>query len=88
MNWNIIDENRYKLLRKITETVSLENYYMIGGTALSIQLGLRESYDFDFCVPDHFNNEILLQELRTLGEVEVKQNQKGTCDVILNRSTS
>lgn len=84
MYWNIIDEERYKLLRKITETVSLENYYMIGGTALSIQLGLRESYDFDFCVPYNFNNEILLQELKTLGEIEVKQNQKGTCDVILN----
>lgn len=84
MNWNIIDEDRYKLLKDITETISIPNYYMIGGTSLSIQLGLRESYDFDFCVPEQFNNEILLQELQTLGEMEVKQNQKGTCDVILN----
>ena len=84
MNWNIIDENRYKLLKDIVETVSIPKYYMIGGTALSIQLGLRESYDFDFCVPNNFNNEILLQELQSLGDMEVKQNQKGTCDVILN----
>lgn len=84
MNWNIIDEDRYKLLKNITDTVSIQNYYMIGGTAISIQLGLRESYDFDFCVPEQFNNEILLQELNILGKVEVKQNQKGTCDVILN----
>lgn len=84
MNWNIIDEDRYKLLKNITEKVSIPKYYMIGGTALSIQLGLRESYDFDFCVPENFNNEILLQELQSLGEVEIKQNQKGTCDVILN----
>ena len=84
MNWNIFDKERFKLLKKITETVSLDNYYMIGGTALSLQLGLRESLDFDFCVTDHFNNEVLLEELRTIGTVEVKQNQKGTCDVILN----
>lgn len=84
MYWNIIDEERYKLLNNIIENVSITDYYMIGGTALSIQLGLRESYDFDFCVPIGFNNEILLQELQTLGEIEVKQNQKGTCDVILN----
>lgn len=84
MNWNIFDKNRFKLLQKIVETVSLENYYMIGGTALSLQLGLRESYDFDFCVPNHFNNEILLEELGKIGTVEVKQNQKGTCDVILD----
>lgn len=49
-----------------------------------MQLGLRESFDFDFCVEQQFNNEVLLEELRTLGEIEIKQNQKGTCDVILN----
>lgn len=84
MYWNIIDKDRYSLLKKISETISLPNYYMIGGTALSLQLCLRESYDFDFCVPEEFNNEILLQELKKLGKLEVKQNQKGTCDVILN----
>lgn len=84
MYWNIIDEDRYKLLKKITEVVSLEQFYMIGGTALSLQLGLRESFDFDFCVSTQFNNELLLEELRQIGTVEVKQNQKGTCDVVLN----
>ncbi len=84
MYWNIIDKDRYKLLKNITEIVSIPNYYMIGGTALSLQLGLRESFDFNFCVPEQFNNEVLLRELEKLGEIEVKQNQKGTCDVILN----
>ncbi len=84
MYWNIIDENRYTLLKKITENISITNYYMIGGTGLSLQLGLRESYDFDFCVSTEFNNEILLKELQPLGKMEVKQNQKGTCEVILN----
>ena len=57
---------------------------MIGGTSLSLQLGLRESYDFDFCVPEEFNNELLLEELQKLGQTSVRQNQKGTLDVILN----
>lgn len=84
MYWNIIDEKRCKLLKRITENVSITEYYMIGGTALSLQLGLRESYDFDFCVPIQFNNELLLEELERIGEVKVKQNQKGTCDVVLD----
>ncbi len=84
MYWNIIDEKRCKLLKRITENVSIPEYYMIGGTALSLQLGLRESYDFDFCVPIQFNNELLLEELERIGEVKVKQNQKGTCDVVLD----
>ena len=62
MYWNIFDEERYQLLKNITETVSLNNYYMIGGTALSLQLGLRESFDFDFCVPEPFNNEICIKK--------------------------
>ena len=84
MYWNIFDEDRYKLLKKISEVVSIDNYYMIGGTALSLQLGLRESYDFDFCVKNDFNNELLLKELKSIGDIEVIQNQKGTCDVLLN----
>ena len=84
MYWNIIDENRYKLLENITNTISMKNYYMIGGTSLSLQLGLRESYDFNFCVPEEFNNELLLEELQKLGQTSVRQNQKGTLDVILN----
>lgn len=84
MYWNIFNEERFNLLKKITENISLNNYYMIGGTALSLQLGLRESFDFDFCVREQFNNEILLEELKKIGRVEVLQNQKGTCDVIIN----
>ena len=84
MYWDIIDKDRYKLLKDITDTISIQNYYMIGGTALSLQLDLRESYDFDFCVSENFNNELLLKEIQTLGQTEVKQNQKGTVDVILN----
>ena len=84
MYWNIIDKDRYKLLKDLTEIVTIPEYYMIGGTALSLQMGLRESFDFDFCVPAQFNNELLLEELGKIGEVKVKQNQSGTCDVILN----
>ena len=84
MYWNIFDKSRYELLKKISEVISIDDYYMIGGTALSLQIGLRESYDFDFCVKDEFNNEVLLEELKSVGNVEVIQNQKGTCDVLLN----
>ena len=84
MYWNIFDKDRYELLKKISEVVSIDDYYMIGGTALSLQLGLRESYDFDFCVKSGFNNEIILNELKSIGNVEVIQNQKGTCDILLN----
>ena len=82
MYWSILDNKRIELLRKIVKTVN--NYYMAGGTALSLQLNLRESFDFDFCVPDMFNSDVLISELKSIGNIEVKQNQKGTVDVLLD----
>ena len=71
MYWSILDNKRIELLRKIVKTVSLNNYYMAGGTALSLQLNLRESFDFDFCVPDMFNSDVLISELKSIGNIEV-----------------
>ena len=88
MYWSILDNKRIELLRKIVKTVSLNNYYMAGGTALSLQLNLRESFDFDFCVPDMFNSDVLISELKSIGNIEVKQNQKGTVDVLLDGLSS
>ena len=81
MYWNIIDKDRYKLLKDITDIISIPNYYMIGGTALSLQLGLRESYDFDFCVPENFNNEVLLKELQTIrkNRSQTKSKRNSRC---------
>ena len=85
MYWNIIDEKRKQILSKIDETISLPNYYMIGGTALSLQLGLRESFDFDFCVPNKFNNYVLISELRKIGnDFKIITNEEDTCDVIID----
>ena len=84
MYWSILDNKRIESLRKIVKAVSLNNYYMAGGTALSLQLNLRESFDFDFCVLDMFNSDVLISELKSIGNIEVKQNQKGTVDVLLD----
>ena len=40
MYWNIIDTDRYKLLKNITEVVTIPEFYMIEGTALSLQMWL------------------------------------------------
>ena len=41
MYWSILDNKRIELLRKIVKTVSLNNYYMAGGTALSLQFSAQ-----------------------------------------------
>ena len=41
MHWEVIDKNRYDILKKVIETISLEEFYLAGGTALALQTGIR-----------------------------------------------
>ena len=84
MHWEVIDKNRYNILKKVIEKVSLKNYYLAGGTALALQTGIRESFDFDFFVQTEFDENLLIQELDEIGELEVTTCRKGTVHVILN----
>lgn len=84
MNWEVIDKNRYDILKKVVSSISLNNYYLAGGTALALQTGIRESFDFDFFVREEFNEDILITELEKLGNLEVSVCRKGTVHIILN----
>lgn len=84
MHWEVIDKNRYNILEKVVGTISLENYYLAGGTSLALQTGIRESFDFDFFVQTEFDENFLIQELEKLGKLEVSVCRKGTVHVILD----
>lgn len=80
----ILDENRISLLRKIAGGLPFD-FYMAGGTALSLQKGYRQSVDFDFFTPVDFNPEQLDVRLKELGHSHSVINlADGTCDVLLD----
>lgn len=83
MFWNVIDKQRYQILKQVCQTISIKNYYMAGGTALAIQTGLRESFDFDFFVQEQFDIQQLVQELEVIGELQVTSYREGTLHCIL-----
>lgn len=83
MHWEVIDKNRYNILEKIIQKISLDKYYLAGGTALALQTGIRESFDFDFFVQTEFDENILIQELEEIGKLEVTTCRKGTVHAIL-----
>lgn len=84
MYWNVIDSNRYNVLEKLIKTITLKDYYLAGGTALALQTGIRESFDFDFFIQNEFDENLLIQELESLGELEISVCRKGTVHAILN----
>ena len=63
MYWNVIDKDRFNLLKKVVDNIKLENYYLAGGTALALQTGIRESFDFDFFVRNEFDEQYLIDEI-------------------------
>lgn len=82
MHLEILDEKRKRLLKTLSESVRLRDYYMAGGTTLSLQMGLRKSADFDFFVPHTFNTDELLAQLSAIyPERMVLQQQCGTLDL-------
>lgn len=84
MRWEILDETRKEILFKIVKNIDLKDYYLAGGTALSLQMGLRESFDFDFFVPHEFNTDDLLEQLRRIyPQLLVKKQDNKTLDFMI-----
>lgn len=86
MHLEILDKNRIEILSMICKQINLQNFYLAGGTALSLQQKLRISYDFDFFSKKTFNENSLLKELRLLfgDRIENEMIERGTIDVIIS----
>jgi predicted nucleotidyltransferase component of viral defense system len=62
----------------------LNDFYLSGGTALSLQLGHRESEDLDFFAQEPFNPEQLQSYLLDYGKLDQTELLPGTLDTFLN----
>lgn len=62
----------------------LDSFYLSGGTALSLQIGHRESLDLDFFSQAPFDPRRLEQELATFGELSQTELSKGTLNTFLD----
>lgn len=78
-----IDKKTRQVLDKIKETGALDNFYLAGGTALSLILGHRKSIDLDFFSDKFPKTEILLAKLKKLSPVVINQD-KGTLDLYID----
>jgi predicted nucleotidyltransferase component of viral defense system len=86
IHWETLDKKREILLKKIILQPFLKDFYLAGGTALSLQLGLRKSNDFDFFSPHPFAEDALYDEfVKALGsKPKVISLGDGTCDMDVN----
>ncbi len=63
MHTNILTKNQIDLV-PVLAGFGKRSYYLVGGTALALQLGHRRSLDFDLFTNQSFDNKIIVATLR------------------------
>jgi predicted nucleotidyltransferase component of viral defense system len=63
---SILSKNAKQALAVLGKQKFFRSMYLAGGTGLSLQIGHRYSYDFDFFTPQAFREQILIQRLSNI----------------------
>jgi len=66
MFYNILDKKRLDVLPLFKNFKN--NFYLAGGTSLALQIGHRDSIDFDFFTEEDINTKELFERLRKIFE--------------------
>ena len=74
----VLPQNQLKLFTAIAERDWISDFYLAGGTALALQLGHRQSIDFDYFSTTSLNRELIKVNLSDLGTMELFSEDKDT----------
>jgi hypothetical protein len=87
---NILDEARKKIL-PLLKFSSAEGFYLAGGTGIALQIGHRDSIDFDFFKEGSYDTSKLLNtitEVFRLHKIIITQQEKNTLTCLIDDSIS
>jgi predicted nucleotidyltransferase component of viral defense system len=73
-----VEQGTLELLKKLQSEPFLSNFVLVGGTALSLQIGHRKSIDLDFFTVHDFESSILIEQLSKNYNLSVLHNTKQT----------
>lgn len=88
LHWDILDKKRKEVL-PLLKRFSDDGFYLAGGTGLALQLGHRDSIDFDFFKQGEFDTAKLVQELESVFEshsLTITQQEKDTISCVVDDS--
>ncbi len=87
MHWNILDDDRKKILPLFAKMGN--DFYLAGGTGLALQIGHRDSIDFDFFTKKEFDTVVLFENIRILfneHNIIKTQEEKNTLSILIDNS--
>ena len=65
-----------ELLRKLMKVEQFSNFYLVGGTSLSLQIGHRNSIDIDLFGKQEIDFDLFIEILNEFGKTEITQSSK------------
>ena len=88
LHLNILDDKRRAIL-PLLKDFSSDGFYLAGGTGLALQLGHRDSIDFDFFKEGDFNVDILIDKISGIfnsHKLTITQKEKNTVSCLIDDS--
>ena len=80
----ILPDEQKELFELLSRQEWLKSFYLVGGTALALQLGHRKSLDFDFFIERNFNTKEIIGHLKRSGKFELFDEMEDTINGLLN----
>ena len=84
LHYETVDEGTLGLLKQLQSLDILSEMRLVGGTSLALQIGHRKSIDIDLFGILTVEFDILIDELKTLGEVVLLKNSKNIHSLLIN----
>ncbi|MCW5912463.1 MAG: nucleotidyl transferase AbiEii/AbiGii toxin family protein [Cyclobacteriaceae bacterium] len=81
---SIISPKTFSLIQELQHLPELKKFYLVGGTALALQLGHRNSVDIDLFTQDDFTQEDILNLLKPKYTVREIFQRTNTIIVLVN----
>ena len=85
MHYEILDKNRIAILQLLKNFKN--DFYLAGGTGLALQIGHRDSIDFDFFTDRHIDTEKLFYKIKEVfvgHKIDKMQEEKDTLGLIID----
>jgi Nucleotidyl transferase AbiEii toxin, Type IV TA system len=80
----IIAKKTFKLIQQLQAVPELKEFYLVGGTALALQLGHRNSIDIDFFTKNEFEAADIISLLSPEYSITATLTRKGTLLAVVN----
>ena len=79
-----IEPDTLELLKRLSSQPELQETRLVGGTALALQYGHRQSVDLDFFGRLPGERDVLLELIQSIGKVTVLNQSKAILQTIIN----